>query len=78
MQFSGPKWPICPQIIIYSEKPLIQLSCASWPLSFCKIFKKFLELIQSCKNTSFLLQIAPKMAHFLQNRIFSEKVTTYF
>ena len=73
---NGPNGPTINITFIYlSEKPLIQLSCSSWPLSFCKILTKFLELIQSYKNTSFLHQIGPKIA---QNKNFSKKVTTCF
>ena len=37
----------------FLEKQLIKFSCTYWPLSFCKIFKKFLELIQSYEDLPF-------------------------
>ena len=46
----------------FLEKQLIKFSCTYWPLSFCKIFKKFLGLIQSyedvpiCHEQFFLVQ----------------------
>ena len=36
------------------EKQLITFSCTYQPLSFCKILKKFLELIQSYEDVPFL------------------------
>ena len=35
-------------------KKLIKFSCTYWPLSFCKILKKFLGLIQSYEDVPFL------------------------
>ena len=46
----------------FLEKQLIKFSCTYWPLSFCKILKKFLGLIQSyedvpiCHEQFFLVQ----------------------
>ena len=37
----------------FLEKQLIKFSCAYWPLSFCKIFKKFLGPIQSYEDVPF-------------------------
>ena len=38
----------------FLEKQLIKFSCTYWPLSFCKILKKFLGPIQSYEDVSFL------------------------
>ena len=38
----------------FLEKQLIKFSCTYWPLSFCKILKKFLGLIQSYEDVPFL------------------------
>ena len=43
-----------PQMNFFLEKQLIKFSCTYWPLSFCKIFKKFLGLIQSYEDVPFL------------------------
>ena len=37
----------------FLEKQLIKFSCTYWPLSFCKILKKFLGLIQSYEDVPF-------------------------
>ena len=42
-----------PQMIFFLEKQLIKFSCTYWPLSFCKILKKFLGLIQSYEDVPF-------------------------
>ena len=42
-----------PQMNFFLEKQLIKFSCTYWPLSFCKIFKKFLGPIQSYEDVSF-------------------------
>ena len=40
-----------PQMSFFIKKQLIIIfSCTYWPLLFCKIFKKFFELIQSYDN----------------------------
>ena len=41
-----------PQMNIFLEK-LIKFSCAYWPLSLCKIFKKFFEPVQSYEDVPF-------------------------
>ena len=41
-----------PQMNFFLQK-LIKFSCTYWPLSFCKILKKFLGLIQSYEDVSF-------------------------
>ena len=52
--FLAPKWFICPkQNFFFGKKLLISFSSTYWPLSFCKIFKKFLEPIQSYKDVPF-------------------------
>ena len=38
--FLGPTWSICPKQIIFWKK-IISFSSNYWPLSLCKIFKKF-------------------------------------
>ena len=38
---------------LFLEKQLIKFSCTYWPLSFCKILKKFLGLIQSYEDVPF-------------------------
>ena len=42
-----------PQMNFFLEKQLIKFSCTYWPLSFCKILKKFLGLIQSYDDVPF-------------------------
>ena len=42
-----------PQMNFFLEKQLIKFSCTYWPLSFCKILKKFLGLIQSYEDVPF-------------------------
>ena len=37
----------------FLEKQLIKFSCTYWPLSFCKILKNFLQLIQSYEDVPF-------------------------
>ena len=39
-----------PQMNLFLKKQLIKFSCTYWPLSFCKILKKFLGPIQSYKD----------------------------
>ena len=38
---------------LFLEKQLIKFSCIYWPLSFCKILKKFFRLIQSYEDVLF-------------------------
>ena len=42
-----------PQMNFFLKKQLIKFSCTYWPLSFCKILKKFLGLIQSYEDVPF-------------------------
>ena len=42
-----------PQMNFFLEKQLIKFSCTYWPLSFCKILKKFLGPIQSYEDVPF-------------------------
>ena len=39
-----------PQMNFFLEKQLIKFSCTYWPVSFCKTFKKILELVQSYED----------------------------
>ena len=48
----GPKWFICPKQNFFLKK-IISFSSTYWPLSFCKILKKFLEPIQSYEDVPF-------------------------
>ena len=41
------------QMNFFLEKQLIKFSCTYWPLSFCKILKKFLGPIQSYEDVPF-------------------------
>ena len=41
------------QMNFFLEKQLIKFSCTDWPLSFCKILKKFLGPIQSYEDVLF-------------------------
>ena len=45
-----PKW----FFFFFSKKQLVKFSCTYWPLSFCKILKKFLGLIQSYEDVPLL------------------------
>ena len=42
-----------PQMNFFLQKQLITFSCTYYPLSFCKILKKFLEPIQSYEDVPF-------------------------
>ena len=42
-----------PQMNFFLEKQLIKFSCTYWPLSFCKVLKKFLGPIQSYEDVPF-------------------------
>ena len=53
--FFGPKWFICPKQFFFG-KLLISFSSAYQPLSLCKIFKKFLQRIQSMRMRHFSVQ----------------------
>ena len=48
-----PKKIKLPQMNFFIKKKLIKFSCTYQPLSFCKIFKKFLGLIQSYEDVPF-------------------------
>ena len=55
-----------PQVNFFLEKQLIKFSSTYWLLSFCKILKKFLGLIQSFENVPFWTQNGP----FVMNKTF--------
>ena len=55
-------------------KKLIKFSCTYWPLSFCKILKKFLGPIQSYETYHFWLQNGP----FVMNNFFFSKNHCYY
>ena len=67
------KWPKkikLPQIEFFLEKQLTKVSSTYYPISFWKIFKKFLEPIQSYENVPFSgpnLPICPKQMFFYTN-----------
>ena len=42
-----------PQMIFFLKKQLIKFSCTFWPLSFCKILKKFFGPILSYEDVPF-------------------------
>ena len=44
---------IAPNEFFSRKKKLIKCSCTYWPLSFCKMFKQFLEPIQDYEDMSF-------------------------
>ena len=48
-----PKKIKLPQMNFFIKKKLIKFSCTYQPFSFCKILKKFLELIQSYDDVPF-------------------------
>ena len=55
---------------IFWYKPVLLLSSTCWPFSLCKIYKKFLQSIQSCEDAPFLdpkWSIFPK--HFFWKNI---------
>ena len=57
-------------LIFFLEKQLIKFSFAYWPLSFCKILKKFLQQIQSYEDVIFGTQ----MVHLPQTNFFLKKI----
>ena len=65
---SGPKIAHLLQTRIFWKKSLILFSSTYWPLSLCKIFKNFLQWMQSYEDMSFL---GPN-GSFAWKRIFSE------
>ena len=55
---------------IFWYKPILLLSSTYWPFLLCKIYKKFLQLIQSCEDAPFLdpkWSICPK--HFFGGKL---------
>ena len=59
-----------PHMNFFLQKQLIKFSCTYWPLSFCKIFKKFLEPIQSYEDVPFSVPrwtICPEQIFFGTN-----------
>ena len=65
----------CHKWNFFLEKQLIKLSCNYYPLSFCKIFKKFLELIQSHEDVPFL---SPKWPICPEENFFGTNHYYYF
>ena len=62
-----------PQMNFFLEKQLIKFSCTYWPLSFCKILKKFLGLIQSYEDVPFSgpkWPICPEQIFFGKNHYY--------
>ena len=57
--FLGTKWPICSEQFFFWYKPLLLLSSTCWPFSLCKIYKKLLQLIQSCEDAPVWTQNGP-------------------
>ena len=56
----------------FSKKQLIEFSCTYQPLLFCKIYKEFLELIQSFEDVPFSVlkwPICPKQNFMVQTII---------
>ena len=64
-----------PQMNFFLEKQLIKFSCTYWPLSFCKILKKFLGLIQSYEDVPFS---GPKWPIFHEKFFFGTNHYYYF
>ena len=62
----GTKWPSCPEQIFW-YKPLLLLSSTCWPFSLCKIYKKFLQPIQSCEDAPGPKQSICHKQFFLEN-----------
>ena len=62
----------CHKSDFFLEKQLIKFSCTYWPVSFCNIFKKFLQWIQSYEDASFFRPkwfICLKQTFFLRKTI---------
>ena len=55
-----------PEMNFFLQKQLMKFSSTYWPLSFCKILKKFLGPIQSYEDVHFLAQNGP----FVMNKTF--------
>ena len=64
-----------PQMNFFLEKQLIKFSCTYWPLSFCKILKKFLGLIQSYEDVPFS---GPKWPICPEQKFFGTNYCYYF
>ena len=60
-----------PQMNFFLQKQLITFSCTYYPLSFCKILKKFFQPIQSYVDVPFL---GPKWPICLEQIFFGEKI----
>ena len=52
--FWAPNGSFAPNKTLFGKKLLISFSSTYWTVSLCKIFKKFLEQIQSYEDASFL------------------------
>ena len=64
-----------PQMNFFLKKQLIKFSCTYWPLSFCKILKKFLGPIQSYKDVPFL---GPKWPICYEQNLFVQTIFITF
>ena len=64
-----------PQMNFFLEKQLIKFSCTYWPLSFCKILKKFLGPIQSYEDVPFS---GPKWPICYEQNFFGTNHYCYF
>ena len=62
-------------MISFLKKQLTKSSCTYWPLSFCKILKKFLGLIQSYEDVPFS---GPKWPIFHEKFFFGTNHYYYF
>ena len=68
---SGPKIAHLLQTRIFWKKSLILFSSTYWPLSLCKIFKNFLQWMQSYEDMSFL---GPKWLICLKKNFFRKPI----
>ena len=64
-----------PQMNFFLEKQLIKFSCTYWPLSFCKILKKFLKPIQIYEDVPFS---GPKYPNLSWTKYFGTNHYYYF
>ena len=64
-----------PKMNYFVEKELIKFSCTYWPLSCCKILKKFLGLIQSYEDVLFS---GPKWPIYHEQYFFGTKDYYHF
>ena len=69
--FLGPKWCICHKF--FWEKIINIISSTYWPFSLCKMFKKFLQQIQSYEVPPFLV---PKWPICPNENFFKKHVNT--